>query len=220
VVPKVRRETVAEQSVAVIRRQILDRELRPGTPVTEEAMAQALGVSRATVREVLGALAIEGLLTRDPKTRVLQVTTLTRAEVQEIYTARRVLELAGVEAAATASDQELQQLARTVDDMAAAVARRDLAALVEADTRCHERTVAFLGTRYLSDTHSAIMVKLHLAMAQVESADERDENELLAEHREFCDLVLARETAKAQENLLKRLVEAEELVLRSSFVTD
>lgn len=219
-VPKVRRETVAEQSVAVLRQQIVDRELLPGTPVTEEAMAQSLGVSRATVREVLGALAIEGLLTRDPKTRVLQVTTLTRAEVQEMYTARRLLELAGVEAAAQASEKELQELARTVDDMAAAVSKRDLAALVEADTRCHERTVAFLGSRYLTDAHSAIMVKLHLAMAQVESGDERDEEELLREHREYCDLVLVRETAKAQENLLKRLVEAEELVLSSSFVTD
>lgn len=218
--PKVVRETVAERSAAVLRRQILDRELLPGTPVTEEAMAQALGVSRATVREALGALAGEGLLTRDSKTRVLQVTTLTRAEVQEIYVARRLLELAGVQAAATASEQALQELARTVDDMAAAVAAEDLSALVEADTRCHERTVAFLGSRYLSDTHSAIMVKLHLAMAQVESADERDERELLREHREYCDLVLARETTQAQENLLRRLVEAEELVLRSSFVTE
>ena len=170
------------------------------------------------MREVLNTLVIEGLLTRNPKTRVLEVATLTRAEVQEIYVARRLLELAGVEAAATASDDELRELEKTVDDMAEAVINKNLVALVDADTRCHERTVSFLHSRYLTEAHSAIMAKLHLAMEQVESADERDDNELLRKHRDYCNLILARETEKAKMNLLRRLNEAEQLVLTTSFI--
>lgn len=215
---KVRRETVAEQGVTLLRGQILSRQIVPGTPVTEEAMARDLGISRATMREVLNTLVIEGLLTRNPKTRVLEVATLTRAEVQEIYVARRLLELAGVEAAATASDDELRELEKTVDDMAEAVINKNLVALVDADTRCHERTVSFLHSRYLTEAHSAIMAKLHLAMEQVESADERDDNELLRKHRDYCNLILARETEKAKMNLLRRLNEAEQLVLTTSFI--
>lgn len=215
---KVRRETIAEQSVALLRQQILGRNLMPGTPVTEEAMAQEIGISRATMREVLNTLVSEGLLTRNVKTRVLEVTTLSRAEVQEIYIARRLLELAGVEAAAFASDEELHHLTTTVDAMAEAAANNDLPALVAADTRCHEQTVAFLRSRYLSETHSAVMAKLHLAMSQVESADERDDLELVRQHREYSELMVARDTENAKANLLARLREAERLVLSTSFV--
>ncbi|WP_299951870.1 GntR family transcriptional regulator [uncultured Modestobacter sp.] len=216
---KVRRETVVDQGVTLLRTRILDSDLVPGTPITEEAMAAALGMSRPTVREVLKTLAMQGLLTRDPKTRILAVTTLSSAEVQEIYRARRVLELAGVDAAAHASDDELRQLVAAVDEMARAAAAGDTAALVAADTRSHTCTVGFLRSRHLSELHNQLMARLSLAITQVEESDNRDDAELVRRHREYGDLVLARDTAAAKKSLLARLEEAEQLVLISSGVT-
>lgn len=216
VAPKVRRQTVAEQGLALLRRQILDGELKPGTAVTEEAMARYLGISRPTMREVLNTLLVEGLLTRHLGTRVLEVTTLSRDEIQEIYVARRLLELAGVDAAATVSDGEFQGLQDAVAEMALAVGTGDVVALVRADSRCHSETVAFLHSRYLTRAHTELMAKLHLTMSQVEGTDERDNSQLLRDHQEYCAMILARQTSKAKASLLARLNEAERLVLSRS----
>ncbi len=62
----------------MLRAQILERKLLPCAAITEEAMARDIGISRATVREVLNTLTVEGLLTRSPTTRVLHVTKLGR----------------------------------------------------------------------------------------------------------------------------------------------
>src|SRR5215207_4988799 len=66
---RVKRETISEQCIKLLRDDIFERKLLPGTAVTEEALARDMGVSRATVREVLSTLTAEGLLTRNPTTR-------------------------------------------------------------------------------------------------------------------------------------------------------
>jgi DNA-binding GntR family transcriptional regulator len=212
-VPKVRRETVADQSLSILRSQILDGDLRPGDAVTEDAMAREIGVSRPTMREVLKTLVGEGLLTRHPSTRILQVTTLTADEVNEIYTARRILETAGIDAARNASDDELARLEDTIREMSEAVADNDLYALVQADSRCHAETVAFTRSRYLCTLHEQLMSKLNLTLSQVESEQPGDNVELLRQHQEYCALVVAGETEAAKAQLLSRLDAAEELVL-------
>jgi DNA-binding GntR family transcriptional regulator len=212
-VPKVRRETVADQSLSILRSQILDGDLRPGDAVTEDAMAREIGVSRPTMREVLKTLVGEGLLTRHPSTRILQVTTLTADEVNEIYTARRILETAGIDAARNATDDELARLEDTIREMSEAVADNDLYALVQADSRCHAETVAFTRSRYLCALHEQLMSKLNLTLSQVESEQPGDNVELLRQHQEYCALVVAGETEAAKAQLLSRLDAAEELVL-------
>ncbi len=210
---KVRRETVADQGLSILRGRILDGDLRPGDPVTEEAMAREIGVSRPTMREVLTILVGEGLLTRHPSTRILQVTTLTAAEVREIYAARRVLEAAGVDAAPQAGAEQRARLEDTIREMEAAVADNDLYALVQADTRCHTETVALAQSRYLSALHNQLMAKLNLTLSQVESDQPSDNAELLRLHREYVRLMLDGDTEGAKDQLLARLASAEQDVL-------
>ncbi len=210
---KVRRETVADQGLSILRGRILDGGLRPGDPVTEEAMAREIGVSRPTMREVLTILVREGLLTRHPSTRILEVTTLTAAEVTEIYAARRVLESAGVDAAQHASAEERARLQDTIREMEAAVAHNDLYALVQADTRCHAETVALTRSRYLRTLHNQLMAKLNLTLSLVESDQPSDNAELLRLHREYVELMLDGDSEAAKTQLLERLDVAEREVL-------
>lgn len=209
---KIVRETVADRTVALLRRRILDGELRPGDPVTEEAMASELGVSRPTVRQALNSLELSGLLTRHPSTRVLQVTTLSRQDIVEIYRARRFLELAGVDAAADTSAEGLVPIQQAVLQMEKAVQEHDVDGFVEADHRCHVEVVALLRSRYLSQMHAELMTKLHLAISQV-TAEVQDNEVVLARHREFCDLLVSGRIAQAGANLEQRLLEAEESIL-------
>lgn len=213
--PKVRRQTVTEQGVQVLRGRIVDGELKPGHAVTEEAMAKDIGISRPTMREVLNTLVGEGLLTRHPTTRVLQVTILSDEEIHEIYVARTLLELGGVDAAAHVDDNELQVLVQIMEQMQQAIADDDNYALVQADTRCHAQTVAFLHSRYLSELHAQLMAKLNLRMSRV-TAIQDAAAQVLRPHQQFCALVMRRDTEGAKANLRARLQEAERAVLEDS----
>ena len=58
---------VREQVTAALRRAILDFEFTPGQRLVERELVELLGVSRATVREALGELKTEGLVTVIPQ---------------------------------------------------------------------------------------------------------------------------------------------------------
>src|SRR6266567_1835518 len=165
---RIQRETVADKCAAILRDRILSGTVRPGTAVTEDAVAEDLGASRATIRQALNTLIFEGLLTRHPATRVLQVTTLRPEDVRDIYRARRFLELGGVDAAAHASPQELAAITDAVRDLEKTVADDDLPGLVQADFRCHAAVVALLGSHHLSAAHTHLMAKLRLVITASE----------------------------------------------------
>ena len=79
-----------------LRRALFDGEVEPGTPLRELALAEAMGVSRSTIREALGILVAEGLATREPN-RGVHVTELDPVAVHDVSVARAVLEIAGVQ---------------------------------------------------------------------------------------------------------------------------
>jgi DNA-binding GntR family transcriptional regulator len=208
---RIQRETVADKSAEVLRDRILRGTLRPGTAVTEDAVADDLGVSRATVRQALNTLMLEGVLTRHPTTRVLQVTQLSDEDVRDIYRARRFLELGGVEAAAHAPPEAFARLTDAVQELEKAVANDDVLAFVKADFRCHAEVVAFLGSTHLSAAHAQLMSKLRLAVTQVNVHKKGNQNDL-AVHREFLTLLTAGDTAGARRNLAERFDRAEHAV--------
>lgn len=211
-VSKIHRETVAERTTAEIRRAVLHSRLPQGTPVTEDAMADQYGVSRTTMRQALNTLLLEGLLTRHPSTRVLQVTTLSTADVRDIYRARRFLELGGVDAAGAISVEQLDELRVAVTDLRRAVDDDEADAFVQADFRCHAVIVGFLGSQHLSETHQLLISKLRILLAQVTS-DEQDNVESLSVHEQFIDHILEGRLAEARAGLGRRLEESERTVL-------
>lgn len=85
--------------VAEIRRRILRGTLGPGQAVNQEELASDLRVSRMPVREALRTLEVEGLVQLSPN-RGAVVNALSRAEVQELYLLRQILEQAAVRRAA------------------------------------------------------------------------------------------------------------------------
>jgi DNA-binding GntR family transcriptional regulator len=210
---RVRRETVAEQSVQLLREQILERRLLAGTAVTEEAMARDFGISRPTVREVLNTLTVEGLLTRSPTTRVLRVTKLGREEIQEIYQARRLLETGGVMAYADREDAALRPLVEATDKLVAAINANDDRAVVKRDIACHVEVVALVGSTDLTEFYSRLLAKLQLAMADVARSDSYDLHALRDDHVRFVELLKARHIEEARRLVVERLVRAEEQVL-------
>ena len=59
---QIHRVSAADQAASILWQRILNRELRPGTPVQEVPLAASLGVSRNPMREAARILSLENLL--------------------------------------------------------------------------------------------------------------------------------------------------------------
>lgn len=83
--------TVGELTYSVLRQAILKGVLEPGRQLRQDALADALGVSRLPIRSALLQLESDGLVKMRPH-RGATVATLTPRELRNIYEARIVLE--------------------------------------------------------------------------------------------------------------------------------
>ena len=120
----IHRVSIADQVAGILRQQILDGELRPGTALPEIPLATSLGVSRNTMREAVRILALEGLLKRNIH-RGVTVAQLSIKDVQEIYDLRRMVEVQAILAAKDRPPEIMQQLRAAVDGYERAVRSRD-----------------------------------------------------------------------------------------------
>lgn len=81
---RIARGGLAEEIVAHVRGQILSGELKPGTKIDQEQIAEDLDVSRSPIREALVVLGQEGLLDITPR-RGACVASITREDVIDHY---------------------------------------------------------------------------------------------------------------------------------------
>jgi len=116
-------EAASARVAAVLRAEILDGRLSPGTRIRQEEVADRLGSSRLPVREALRMLDAEGLVVIEPN-RGARIPVLDRDEVEVLYRMRERLEpLALIESMPrlTESDVErivdLQTRIESVDDI-------------------------------------------------------------------------------------------------------
>lgn len=135
--PAVDAATIRDNVVEALRNAIWKGHLRPGQHLVEAQLAARLRVSRSTVREALGVLAAEGLVSVKPR-RGCFVTRLTPKDVEEIYTMRMALEeLALSRALKRFTPQQLAELRRLVEKLHSPAAD-DPVVRSETTSRFHE----------------------------------------------------------------------------------
>src|SRR5438445_9257378 len=78
-----------------LREEILTGRLKPGAELGEVPLSEQLGVSRGPLREAIGRLAAEGLVTVRPR-RGAVVRSLSKEEFLELYQVREGLEAMAV----------------------------------------------------------------------------------------------------------------------------
>jgi DNA-binding transcriptional regulator YhcF (GntR family) len=97
-------------------RLIVERELAPGTRITEVFLAEKLGISRTPVRIALRELIAEGLLERD-STRGCIIPPLESEDMRHVFSLREKLEgMAAVQAAEHASPEDVKSLERILEE--------------------------------------------------------------------------------------------------------
>jgi DNA-binding GntR family transcriptional regulator len=136
-----------------LRDEILSGRLTPGTELSEVALAGSLGVSRGPVREALGRLATEGLVTIRPR-RGAVVRALSSDEFIEAYQVREALEtMAARLAVPKLTGENVAALERAIDEMSACGASDDVQGFFEANTAFHLVFFDAAGNRMLTELY-------------------------------------------------------------------
>jgi DNA-binding GntR family transcriptional regulator len=114
--------TLARQAYEALRLRILTGEMTPNSPVRQDVIADALGVSTIPLREALSRLEQDGLLASFPN-RGYIVRPLSVDEAREVFTLRLKLEPSVVaEAALNATDADIRSVEDALKTLEAAQA--------------------------------------------------------------------------------------------------
>ncbi|MET8352536.1 GntR family transcriptional regulator [Micromonospora sp. NPDC005206] len=123
----VKAQTVS-RVIEELRRMIVSGELLPGQQIRQEGMAERLGVSRLPIREALRQLTADGLVKHIPNVGYM-VARLSRAEFDEIYFMRKVLETELIMVLPKPTTAQLDGIVKLNDLVIEAAEREDLAAM-------------------------------------------------------------------------------------------
>ena len=191
-------EDVAER----LREQIFSKELAPGSWLDEQNLAKQFGISRTPMREAIKVLASEGLITIKMR-RGAYVTEIARKDLEQIFTILSLLEgEAAREAAAKASEEELNQLDYWHHRLEKAAADRDIEQFFEINGKFHELIREIAGNRWMNGVIEDLRKVLKLHRRDSLTSTGRLQNSLI-EHRAILNALLKRDQAAA-ENIMRK----------------
>ena len=207
--PLLDRTGTAERLAHILREQIIEGHLRPGTQLGEHAVADALKVSRNTLREAFRLLVHEGLVVHEPHRGVF-VRALDADDIRDIYATRRLIECAAVRG--DVRPEGVAEIVSVVEAARTATAEGRWDDVGTADLRFHSAIVALAGSKRLDDMMRRILAELRLGFHMM--ADPRRFHEpYVRRNAEIAALIERGRTSEAAEALSAYLDDAEHQLL-------
>jgi DNA-binding GntR family transcriptional regulator len=149
--------TLWQQVRDLLREDVLAGRLEPGTELSEVALAREFGISRGPLREALGRLAAEGLVTVTPR-RGAVVTQLSRREFIDAYQVREALETLAIRLAVSRLDEpDRARLRELHQEMVEHAERGEVNAFFDANAAFHGLFVTASGNQKLQEMYRLLM---------------------------------------------------------------
>lgn len=210
-VGKVKRQSLVEQTLELLRDSIITGALPPGTRLLETDLAKELGISRGTLREALRMLENEGLVESFPG-RGSYVAHLSERDIREVYSLRSLLEKEAVRLAIDNMTQDdVRQLQRTLDRMIEAADRGDAAEVNQYDLRFHQTIWALAEHQRLQEVLEGILSQVRMYLT-VNTQLYEDLAAGIADHVQIMEAIQKRDKELAARNMGKHLDDAAALV--------
>lgn len=195
---RVERKSAEQQAVDNLRRFILSGMVQPGARLTEAALAEQLGVSRATTRTGMQRLAAEGILVQVPYTG-WQVANITAADAWELWTLRGSLEgLAARLVASGLDDAAHDAITAAMAELRLAAGRGDGQAVNDRDFDFHRTIVAQARHGRLLGQYIQVenQVRMYIAISNQLLGD--DLGAIVAQHEPMAEALLAGDAERAR----------------------
>lgn len=178
------------RAAAELRERISAGRLTPGTKLSEESIAEQLGVSRNTLREAFAALAGESLVDRIPHRGVFVARPGTQ-DVHEIYRARLMIEPAAV-VWGELTDELVANVDSVLETARASREAGDVQAMADANQLFHRGLVSMTGSATLLTVMDRLLARMRLVFHSMSSEPDFHTHyvagnvavwEMLTEHR-------------------------------------
>ncbi|HKV84682.1 MAG TPA: GntR family transcriptional regulator [Ktedonobacterales bacterium] len=158
--PTLSRVCLRDAAYLRLRDWIVDGTLAPDEQLRDEQLADALGMSRTPIREALQRLEDDGLVVTTPARRTF-VSPLSLNQAREVFPVVASLEgLAAQLAVTRMSADALATMREANQSLAAALAREDAGAALEADTALHGAFIERGGNRELIELLADLKCKV------------------------------------------------------------
>ena len=204
----INRTSTADQVAALVRSQIVNGELPPGTALREAALAASFGVSRNTLREAIRVLVHEGLVKHSVH-RGAAVTALSESDVVDLYCIRRILEIGAIDRLSDGiPDGFLDRLERTVAQIGESVDRGDSAGAADYDFLFHRQLVQTYNSPRLDQFYKGLLTELRLGLLLLDLGSDSSK-QLAHEHRALLGLLQAGKFDQCKTALADHLGESE-----------
>lgn len=163
-----RKARSAAEIFQALRARIAQQRIAPGAKLNETDLAEEFGVSRARVRDALGALEQRGLVERIPN-RGAVVMRLDLSQVFHIYEIREVLEGLATRLATQNTPNEAwkEHLARFQGPLKELIDRGDLQEYIEHYERLRRRIIEAAGNPVLAEMLDTIFEKTQVLIRRI-----------------------------------------------------
>ena len=196
-----------------LRRAILTGQLKPGERLMEVHLAEKLGVSRTPIREAIRKLELEGLVTIIPR-RGAEVAEITEKSLNDVLEVRRALDALGAELACERiTGEEIRELKKACEDFEKAADGNDTDAIAKADVAFHDIIIRAAGNQRLEQLVNNLAEQMY-RYRFVYIKEEEQRGVLLAEHREICDSIAARDVVRARNAAKQHIDNQQKAVIR------
>lgn len=208
------RSSTADRVADILRARIAEGYLPPGSKLSEDAIGNALGISRNTLREAFRLLTHERLLVHELNRGVF-VRVLTVQDVIDIYQVRRLIECAAVRNLGM-PPYDLSKAEAAVAEGEKAAKEGDWRELGSANIHFHGAIVALAHSTRLDDLMRGVLAELRLVFHGMENSRAFHEP-YLTRNRDILAALKVADTVNAELLLASYLNDAEkQLVKRHS----
>lgn len=203
-------KTLSEQTYLELKKMIVNRKFEPGQKITEEEIADQLGISRTTVKKAFTTLVKDGLLEDRPRQGVF-IRKYSLQEILEIYDLREVTAgLCARYAALNMTNKEFLELEGILECMKAAIAEKNHDEYVECDMKFHDKIVEYSRAMITPD----IISNFHISLLSFNIGLIRDPEETVMEHGKIIGSLREGNTENAEKLMREHIRKSREILAK------
>jgi DNA-binding GntR family transcriptional regulator len=200
---KLEKETNREFALRVIRENIVNLELAPGSMISEQDIANELKLSRTPVHEAMQELSSTKIIEILPQ-RGSHVSLIDMAHVDEAVFVRATIESAITEMACQqANEKDIQELEENVTLQQFYYEKNNLDKIMELDNAFHEKMYKI--TNKMQCHYMVRLMSIHYDRIRELTLHSFNAERIIKEHEEILEAFKAKDAAAARKALDKHL---------------